>query len=142
MAGFVSRLVACLVVVVAILQLTHLILLNKLESRKLAEIQHHSPIYYESPSLVVIDSNSNTNGDQEGGIKSRNGVGGGGNSNQVTVTRQLHHQHRRIIDNVINGRQRRSQQRRDQDVSFLFIAGLIRRERENLELKLEKKRRL
>ncbi|CAL8100734.1 unnamed protein product [Orchesella dallaii] len=39
MAGFVSRLVACLVAVVAVLQLVHLVLLNKLESTRLHELR-------------------------------------------------------------------------------------------------------
>lgn len=39
MAGFISRLVACLVAVVAVLQLVHLVLLNKLESTRLHELR-------------------------------------------------------------------------------------------------------
>jgi hypothetical protein len=43
MSSFVSRLVACLVAVVAVLQLVHLVLLNQLETRRLdqlTQIQH------------------------------------------------------------------------------------------------------
>lgn len=38
--SFLTRLVACLVAVVAVLQLVHLVLLNQLETRRLEEISH------------------------------------------------------------------------------------------------------
>ena len=54
MASTVSRLVACLVAVVAVLQLVHLVLLNKLEKTRLHELQSRD-FQDHSESLPVIN---------------------------------------------------------------------------------------
>lgn len=65
MSSFVSRLVACLVAVVAVLQLVHLVLLNQLEHRRLdqlTQIQHQfHPLPPEEVVVAAYSGFSNPN---------------------------------------------------------------------------------
>lgn len=103
MAGFVSRLVACLVAVVAVLQLVHLVLLNKLESTRLHELrrlqqqQQYQHLQKQQDQNVFVQEtdpllSDNANQSPHHSADNNGGGGGGGNTRFQGGGHQQHFQ--------------------------------------------------